>query len=66
MKIDLTPQQAQALYDAAEAMLAGEEGAGDAQGVSFEVLERGQMKIAAKLASRSLVQAANKKETDRG
>jgi len=64
VKVDLTPQQAEALFSAAEAMLAGEEGEGDAQGVSFAVLERAQMRIAAKLTSRALAQAANKKEDD--
>lgn len=62
MKIDLTPQQAHALNRAAAAMLAGEEGEGDANGVSFDVLERAQMKIAAKLLSRALVRASNQKE----
>lgn len=36
----LTKRQIEALISAAEAMLAGEEGAGDAQNVKFDVLRR--------------------------
>jgi len=37
--IELTEEQISALSQAANAMLAGEEGAGDAEGLSFDVLE---------------------------
>ena len=41
MKVELTRPQVDALASAALAMLAGDEGEGDAQDVSFAVLQRG-------------------------
>ena len=62
IRVDLTIPQAEALFAAGEAMLAGAEGEGDAQGVNFKVLDRATAKLAGKLVSKSLSTAAKKEE----
>ena len=47
MRIRLTLREMDALCSAAGAMLAGEEGEGDADGVSFDALRDGQRKLSA-------------------
>jgi hypothetical protein len=64
IRVDLTIPQAEALFDAGEAMLAGAEGEGDADAVDFSVLDRATTKLAGKLVSKSLSTAAKKERGD--